>query len=1117
MKPMNVCACLVLCVLLITGAAYGQGVGTSGELVGTVTDNSGAVVVNAAVLAIESDKGIEHKSATDNRGQYRFAGLPPAEYSVTVASPGFASAIQKLVVVTLGETSTVDFQLRVSPQVESYDVTAEPPVVDTARASQSNTVDQMYIDDLPINRRDYLAFTLLMPGVSDSTSIADDRDLRERQVPQSGLSFYGSNGRGNSVTVDGGWFNGYSGFVMANVSQEAVQEFQINRSNYSAQLGGASGASINIVTKSGTNHFKGTVYGFFRNDALDARDPFAFTQALTPGGPFSLNAQGQPVKNALSRQQFGGTVGFPLKKDKTFLFVSYEGLHQTEQQSVPLLTNSNIFAPTAAQSSIFAGLAARGTAMVPCLTNPANPTGPAINLPATTCAGTLQGLLTVSPNANPVVGAILGAQRAQFQSQLNGFLVNQMEINGGLLPFPVEQHLGSVRLDHQFSDRTQSTLRYVAAHLSETDPSQNAQIGFSNGFSQLTWTSSLQASVIHTFNATTVNELRAQWTLNQFNFIPTDPGGPSIAFQGFAVVGRNLTLPNISTERDYEMADNFTRILGHHTLQLGVDEILRGNRTESDTFFAGDFLFGTLPGGIVSPCLAAPGACGLATAPTTINSLQSFGLGLPQTYIQAFGNPDVVTMMPLTGVYAQDQWAVKPNLTFTLGLRYDLDSRAFIHTDYRDFGPRASFAWDPFKDHKTAIRGGYGIYYAPILLQVDSTTDAFRNVNNQRLISELIVPLNGFPGGGPNANAIALFNGLFSQGRILCGHASANGQGCVTAANLAPFGLTPSNSGPLPPLSVTFNAAPNFRSPYSQQASFGIEREMARGFSISANYVYVHTVALTRVLDQNLLPGAPITSNVPGTNGLPFQNWGAPQCLVPVNNPCFVNPLIEQNNFFNSTAGALYQGGILEFKKRFSNHYTLLASYTYSKALDDVPDFTYWASSQLAPGAERALSSFDQRHKISVAGVIESPFKSLWLSGFQFSPIISYNSARPFNLYTGTDVNGDHINFSDRPPGVGRNTGIGPDYIDWNMRLSRSFKIAEKSSLQFMIEAFNIVNRTNYSSVNDVVSPTMGPPFNVHGTVPNLAGQGEQPLNFASDSNFPNNKREIQIGARLSF
>src|SRR6202040_1891488 len=168
------------------------------------------------------------------------------------------------------------------------EVTSEPPVVETERGSQADRISQEYIADLPIDRRDYLTYTLLAPGVSDSSRLAGDQDFRVKQTPQSGLSFYGSNGRGNSITVDCGEASGDSGGVRLTVSQDAVQEFQVNRSNYGADLGGASGASINIVTKSGTNEVHGSLFGYFRNDGMDARDPFAFGQALQPGGPFSF-------------------------------------------------------------------------------------------------------------------------------------------------------------------------------------------------------------------------------------------------------------------------------------------------------------------------------------------------------------------------------------------------------------------------------------------------------------------------------------------------------------------------------------------------------------------------------------------------------------------------------------------------------------------------------------------------------------------------------------------------------------------------------------------------------------------------------------------------------------
>src|SRR6266700_3601322 len=399
--------CLLLsklsCLLLLTGVVYGQGVGTSGEIKGTVVDPSNAVVVKATVTAADIAKGIQHSTATDDSGHYQFSGLPPAAYTITVEGQGFAPDARSLT-VSLGQPIPQDFHMKpagVTDQVQvTVEMTGTGSVVDVERASQANTLDQQYINDLPIDRRDYLTFTLLMPGVSQSLNIADTRDLRPNYVPQSGLSFYGSNGRGNVITVDGGNFNGYSQFVIANVSQDAVQEFQINRADYSASLGGASGASINIVTKSGTNTLHGTAYGFFRNDILDARDPFALTQALTPGQPFSLTAKGQPVKNSLSGQQ-----------------------------------------------TILSGLTTLpGNPSVPCISNGA---APPPMLPATTCAGILQNVLTLNPASGP----------------FKAFAVNQIESNGGLLPFPISSHQGSVRMDHIFNDTNQASLRYIAALL----------------------------------------------------------------------------------------------------------------------------------------------------------------------------------------------------------------------------------------------------------------------------------------------------------------------------------------------------------------------------------------------------------------------------------------------------------------------------------------------------------------------------------------------------------------------------------------------------------------------------------------------------------------------------
>ena len=308
------------------------------------------------MTAEDATRGIRMTASIDGNGVYRFTNLPPGTYDLTAQIQGFQSQVQKGVAISVGQSAILDFHLQVATTNSVVEVSAAPPVVETERGSQSNTITQQYIEDLPIDRRNYLNFTLLLPGVADSTRLTDDQDFRVKQTPQSGLSFYGSNGRGNSVTVDGGETQDDAGGVRPTVSQDAVQEFQVNRSNYAADLGGASGASVNIVTKSGTNDVHGSVYSYFRNSGLDARDPFAFTQALAPGAifdPAEPDSVGLPVKNSLSRYQFGGAVGFPIHKDKTFVFLAFEGLRQNSENAVPLLTDTNIFRPTADQNAIY--------------------------------------------------------------------------------------------------------------------------------------------------------------------------------------------------------------------------------------------------------------------------------------------------------------------------------------------------------------------------------------------------------------------------------------------------------------------------------------------------------------------------------------------------------------------------------------------------------------------------------------------------------------------------------------------------------------------------------------------------------------------------------------------
>ena len=1160
----------VLGVLSTGPVAFAQGVGASADLTGTVMDPSGGGIPNAKVTATDTARGIERSVITDEHGFYLLSGLAPATYKLSVEHSGFRTEVATSLTLTVGQTSILDFHLKLAGISGQVEVTSELPVVETERGSQADTLTQEEIANLPIDRRDYLTFTLLVPGVSNSTRLASDQDYRVKQTPQSGLSFYGSNGRGNSVTVDGGEANDDSGGVRLTLSQDAVQEFQVNRSNYSAELGGASGAAINIVSKSGTNQVHGGLFGYFRNDAMDATDPFAITQALNPGqvfDPRQPDSVGHPTKNSLSRYQFGGTVGFPITKNKSFLFLAFEGLQQDTENAVPILTNTSVFRPTAAQDAIIAALAANSSPTpVPCL--------PGTPLPPMVCAGALADGLTVSQNTGLTAG----------QNALNTFLVNAVESNGGLFNYKTREYLASGRFDHRFSDSNQISLTYRFGHDLEENPDVRSLTGFSAGSSIHDYDNNALAAWYHQFSATAQNEARLQFDYTSFRVVPNELGEVGLQIPGVVNnLGTSIFIPNYTITRRYEIADNFTLIRGHHTMKFGGSELLRGNHTESHTFFPGRFIFGSLPGFLISPQLAT----------TSIDPLQSASFGLPQVFQQGFGNPVYpYYTRPFTAVFWQDAWQIRPNFTLTYGLRYELDTQyAPLNTYKKDFGPRVSFAWDPFKDHKTVVRGGYGIFYSPIYEQIPAVdlslgvvnankssvgnSTKVGQVNNldaicgmsgafglfpppatptspcNREISIYIIPITGVPGGSPALNAATVFQTLFAQGAVSCTTPAAGSYACITpnggpggVGGLSQFGLNVTNSGPLSPLQVVFVDQPNFRPPYSQQAEFGIEREIAPGFSISGSYIYSHTIGFPVALDTNLLP-APMTSVMLASGkNVSYRNWntsagtdplfgaeGLP-CAATMANPaapfaCFVNPFIVQNNQYTSAGSAVYQAGILEIKKRFSGHFTVFGNYTYSKGFDTTTDFNsdYGPQDPTNLGLDRGLSEFDQRHKVVVAGVIDSPWKNPFLAGFQLAPIFTYNSGHPFNLLAGGEVNGNNHTTNERPIGAGRDTGIGPDYTNLDMRLSWQHKVSEKAKLLLTAESFNIANHTNYASVNNEVSPLFGigtpcpvggtcatgnTTFNVHGSA---ALSPSQPLGFTAA--FP--KREIQLGLRLTF
>src|SRR5215213_3482048 len=408
MKKMKNIFWLLLCISIGAASLFAQATATA-ELRGSVTDPNGSAIAGASVTATDNAKGTTRTVVTDDSGNYVILSLPPSTYTVKVTANGFSAKTVNNVLLEVGQQSALDVNLTIGNVDAVVDVLQdEQQIVDTERTQQSTVISARQLNNLPINRRNFLDFALLTPGVNDADNVNDSTDFRVAQTPQSGLSFGGNNGRGNSINVDGSTADTAAGGARNVVSQEAVQEFQVDRNSYSAEFGGASGGMVNIVSKTGNNEFHGSLFGYFRDKTFDARNAFDF------------NPEG---KSPYNRQQFGGSIGGKIIENRTFFFASAEGLRQNQTSFVTLngsLTNGLKISPATAagdQNGFLNYLASR-PAFAPLATG-------------------VRGVLTV-PSAR--TANLYGATNGQFPANEDSALI-------------------SGRIDHRFSDKDTGFIR----------------------------------------------------------------------------------------------------------------------------------------------------------------------------------------------------------------------------------------------------------------------------------------------------------------------------------------------------------------------------------------------------------------------------------------------------------------------------------------------------------------------------------------------------------------------------------------------------------------------------------------------------------------------------------
>jgi hypothetical protein len=1005
-------ALLLLPVLLTSVSAPSAEVTAS--ISGTVKDSTGAVVPNATVTLTNAGTNISKTIQTGDDGGYLFTLVPIGNYRMSATRTGFRRYIRDGIVLNVNQNAKLDITLQPGEVTQIIEVQGDVTQVDTVTATLGSVETQRRIVDLPLVERDTFQLGLLQAGVFPPDE--DDGSLNP-------FSVSGQRSESVSFLINGADNNDFLGNnAVVDPNPDAVAEFKILTNNYTAEFGRTSGGIVNQVIKSGTNSFHGDVFEFFRNDALNARN--YFLPSVTP----------------FKRSTFGATLGGPIRHDKTFFFVAYQGERKHEGQVAPILQVLSPNERTGNFSELFTGTSACPN---PSPSDPQFDAGqlfdPHAPITSVLCS---DGVTTVNVGTpyknnqvpvNPVIANYIAKYLpAPNIPGTNNFVSSPISL--------IRDDQGIVRVDHRIGQNDTIYGSYVIDDLGQSFPfriingaSTGGNVPAGSGFDQPIRTQLGSLSWLHNFNPTTINEFTFSANrsatlqgkphdttppsaLGFTNVNPDDPGGaaPPIMLTTTFNLGPSPQGPTTLHDVTFHWQDSLSLTRGRHDLKFGADIRRVRNNFNFDFDNNGVFDFGNF------------------LAPFTGSVLADFVGGFFDNYSQ-FSKAVYGIRTTSWHFFAQDAWKIRPRLTLNYGLRYEYNSpltdphneilgffpgkqstkfpgappgilypgdpgtpnRALTFPDRNNFAPRFGFAWDMLGNAKLVMRGGFGIFY--------DIEDGALNLQF---------------GGEPPFGFIANINPS--------GYSNVPAGFNTIGDPFTPFGLTnpyPSagktGSFGVPAISFAFVVDPHFRTPYSENFNYGLQYQATRDTMIEA--YYVGSLSRKAIVSADVNPPLPsiLQQQFANSGGTTFADCARPLagCSDPTNPndpnsfPTVAGQVLTDQSAGNGASHQLQA----TVDRRFSHGFNLRGAYTLAKTIDVQSGFRYNSSlftDPFNPRLDRGLANFDVTHRLVISGIWEIPldrpfrdsgFLRKLTEGWQVSGIAAFQTGTPFTIFSNAD------------------------------------------------------------------------------------------------------------------